>query len=90
MGIFDVPVVVLPHIRAGKLKALAITSFKRSAESARSADHSGEPAIAKVLSDNWYGLVGPVGMPPAILQAHPCGGDHGAQFARARSISTPR
>ena len=22
----------------------------------------------RVLSDNWYGLVGPVGMPPAILK----------------------
>ena len=66
MGIFDVPV-VLPHIRAGKLKALAIASGKRAAtlpEVPTTAD-AGYP---KVLSDNWYGLVGPVGMPPAILK----------------------
>lgn len=64
MGIFDVPVVI-SHIRSGKLKALAITSVKRSAalpDVATTAD-LGYP---KVLSDNWYGLVGPVGMAPAI------------------------
>ena len=27
-----------------------------------------EVGYPKVLSDNWYGLVGPPGMPPAILK----------------------
>jgi tripartite-type tricarboxylate transporter receptor subunit TctC len=66
MGIFDVPV-VLSHIRAGKLKALAITSLKRSA-TLPEVQTSAEIGYPKVLSDNWYGLVGPLGMPPAVLK----------------------
>jgi tripartite-type tricarboxylate transporter receptor subunit TctC len=66
MGIFDVPV-VLSHIRAGKLKALAITSLKRSA-TLPDVQTTAEMGYPKVLSDNWYGLVGPLGMPPAVLK----------------------
>ena len=66
MGIFDIPV-LLAHIRAGKLKALAITSLRRSA-SLPEVQTTGEAGFGKVLSDNWYGLVGPVGMPPAVLK----------------------
>ena len=66
MGIFDIPV-LLSHIRAGKLKALAITSLRRSA-SLPDVQTTGEAGFGKVLSDNWYGLVGPVGMPPAVLK----------------------
>jgi tripartite-type tricarboxylate transporter receptor subunit TctC len=66
MGIFDTPV-LLAHIRSGKLKALAITSLRRSA-SLPDVQTTGELGYAKVLSDNWYGLVGPVGMPPATLR----------------------
>lgn len=66
MGIFDVPV-VLPHIRAGKLKALATASLKRAATlpDVRTTPEVGYP---KVLSDNWYGLIGPNGMPQSILK----------------------
>ena len=66
MGIFDVPV-LLAHIRAGKLKALAITSAKRAA-TLPDVQTTGEAGYPKVLSDNWYGLVGPAGLPPAILK----------------------
>ena len=66
MGIFDVPV-VLPHIRSGKLKALAVTSLKRAATLPETPT-TAETNYPKVLSDNWYGLVGPLGMPPAILK----------------------
>ena len=66
MGIFDIPV-LLAHIRSGKLKALAITSLRRSA-SLPEVQTTGEAGFPKVLSDNWYGLVGPVGMPPAVLK----------------------
>ena len=44
MGIFDVPV-VLPHIKSGKFKALAVTSAKRVAGAARGADHGRSSAI---------------------------------------------
>jgi tripartite-type tricarboxylate transporter receptor subunit TctC len=65
-GIFDVPV-LLPHIRAGKLKALAITSGKRAA-TLPEVPTTAEAGYPNVLSDNWYGLVGPLGLPPAILK----------------------
>jgi tripartite-type tricarboxylate transporter receptor subunit TctC len=66
MGIFDVPV-LLSHIRAGKLKALAFTSGRRAA-TLPEVQTTGEAGYPKVLSDNWYGLVGPAGLPPAILK----------------------
>jgi tripartite-type tricarboxylate transporter receptor subunit TctC len=57
--------VVLSHIRAGKLKALAITSLKRAA-ALPEVPTTGETGYPKVLSDNWYGLIGPLGIAPAI------------------------
>jgi tripartite-type tricarboxylate transporter receptor subunit TctC len=66
MGIFDVPV-LLSHIRAGKLKALTITSGRRAA-TLPDVPTTGEGGLPKVLSDNWYGLVGPAGLPPAIVK----------------------
>ena len=66
MGIFDVPV-VLSHIKAGKLKALAITSAKR-APSLPDVPTTGEMGYPKVISDNWYGLVGPAGIPQGIAK----------------------
>ena len=66
VGIFDVPV-LLAHIRSGKLKALAMTSGKRAA-TLPDVQMTGEAGYPKVLSDNWYGLVGPAGLPPAIVK----------------------
>ena len=66
MGVFDVPV-VLSHIKTGKLKALATTSAKR-APSLPDVPTTGESGYPKVISDNWYGLVGPAGIPPAIVK----------------------
>jgi len=65
MGVFDVPV-LLPHIRSGKLKALAVTSGSRSSALA-DVPTTGELGYPKVLSDNWYGLVAPAGTPPDVL-----------------------
>ena len=55
MGIFDVPV-LLGHIRAGKLKALTITSATR-APSLPDVPTTSELNYPNVNSDNWYGLV---------------------------------
>jgi len=66
MGVFDVPV-LLPHIKSGKLKALAVTSAKR-APSLPEVATTGDGGYPKVLSDNWYGLVGPAGLPPAVVK----------------------
>ena len=66
MGVFDVPI-LLPHIRAGKLKALAITSARRAA-TLPDVQTTAEAGYPKVLSDNWYGLAGPAGIPPAVFR----------------------
>ena len=66
MGIFDVPV-VLPHIKSGKFKALAVTSAKR-APPLPDVPTTGEVGYPRVISDNWYGLVAPAGTPPAVLK----------------------
>jgi tripartite-type tricarboxylate transporter receptor subunit TctC len=64
MGIFDVPV-VLPHIRSGKFRALALTSAKR-APSLPDVPTTVEVGYPRVISDNWYGLVAAAGTPPAV------------------------
>ncbi len=66
MGVFDVPI-LLPHIRSGKLKALAVTSMRR-APSLPEVATTADAGYAKVLSDNWYGLAGPAGIPQAVLK----------------------
>ena len=64
MGIFDVPV-LLGHIRAGKLKALAVTSAKRT-EQLPEVPTTAELNYPNVTSDNWYGLVVPAATPGEI------------------------
>src|SRR5712692_351139 len=64
IGIFDVPI-LLSHIRAGKLKALAITSAKR-AETLPDVPTTVELKYPNVTSDNWYGLIMPAATPAAI------------------------
>src|SRR3989454_9284275 len=55
MGIFDVPI-LLSHIRAGKLKTLAITSAKRAGKPP-DVPTTVELKYPNVTSDNWYGLI---------------------------------
>ena len=94
MGVFDVPV-LLPHIRAGKLKALAVTSANRSA-ALPDVPTTAEANYPKVLSDNWYGLVAPAGTPPEVL-ARIHGAATGAlrspevveQYAKVSGIAVP-
>jgi len=64
MGIFDVPI-LLSHIRAGKLKALAITSGRR-APALPDVPTTTEGGYANVNSDNWYGLIMPASTPAEI------------------------
>ncbi len=64
LGIFDVPI-LLGHIRAGRLKALALTSAKRS-EALAEVPTTAEGGYANVTSDNWYGLIMPAATPPEI------------------------
>jgi tripartite-type tricarboxylate transporter receptor subunit TctC len=66
MGIFDVPV-LLGHIRAGRLKALAVTSAAR-ASTLPDVPTTAEAGYPNVTSDNWYGLVAPAATPPDVLK----------------------
>jgi tripartite-type tricarboxylate transporter receptor subunit TctC len=78
VGIFDVPI-LLGHIRSGKLKALALTSAKRS-QALPEVPTTAEMGYANVTSDNWYGLVAPAATPPDILRRI-----HAAAVAALRS-----
>jgi tripartite-type tricarboxylate transporter receptor subunit TctC len=64
MGIFDVPV-LLGHIRAGRLKALAVTSASR-ASTLPEVPTTAQTGYPNVTSDNWYGLVAPAATPPEV------------------------
>jgi tripartite-type tricarboxylate transporter receptor subunit TctC len=94
MGVFDVPV-VLPHIRAGKLKALAATSQRRAA-TLPDVPTTAEARYPNVLSDNWYGLVGPAGIPgPVFKRIHAAAvaalrsGEVVEQYARVGGVAMP-
>jgi tripartite-type tricarboxylate transporter receptor subunit TctC len=94
MGIFDVPV-LLGHIRAGKLKALAVTSAKRT-QALPDVPTTVEMSYPNVTSDNWYGLIVPAATPADIQ-----GRIHAAamtalrspavieQFARVSGVASP-
>jgi tripartite-type tricarboxylate transporter receptor subunit TctC len=94
MGVFDVPV-LLAHIRAGKLRALAVTSARRAA-TLPEVPTTAEANYPAVTSDNWYGLVVASATPsdvqkrihtaavaalrsPALVE----------QFARVSGVSSP-
>jgi tripartite-type tricarboxylate transporter receptor subunit TctC len=56
-----------PHIQSGRLRALAVTTAKRSKAV------PDLPALSEFVAgydaDNWYGLIAPARTPPAILDA---------------------
>jgi len=57
---------VLPHIRSGKLRALAVSSPARIAAlpEVPTVAESGFPGFE---ADQWYGIVAPAGTPPAVV-----------------------
>ena len=63
---FDNLATAAPNIRAGKLKALAVTTLNRSPML------PDVPPVADTLKgfaiDTWWGLVGPAGMPREVVQ----------------------
>lgn len=64
--LFDSLPTALPHVREGRLRALGVTTAKRSPLV------PGLPAIAEVLpgyeSNTWFGLFGPKGLPAEVVQ----------------------
>jgi tripartite-type tricarboxylate transporter receptor subunit TctC len=57
---------LLPHVRAGKLKAIAVTSAKRSA-AAPDIPTFAESGVPGYEHEPWNGMFGPAGMPKAVL-----------------------
>jgi tripartite-type tricarboxylate transporter receptor subunit TctC len=56
----------LPHVRAGKLKLIAVAGSKRSTFSPETPTLA-ESGIKAVDPDLWYGLMGPGGMPREVV-----------------------
>jgi tripartite-type tricarboxylate transporter receptor subunit TctC len=65
MIVADIPL-LLPQVRSGGLKVLALTSEQRSS-ALPDVPTTGEVGYPRVLSDDWYGLVAPAGTPPEVL-----------------------
>jgi tripartite-type tricarboxylate transporter receptor subunit TctC len=57
----------LPHIRSGKLKALATTGVART-EAAPELPTVQELGLKDFESSVWFGLNAPVGTPPAVIE----------------------
>jgi tripartite-type tricarboxylate transporter receptor subunit TctC len=64
---FNNPVSALPHVTAGKLKALAVTGTQRSALAPEipTIAESGYPGFE---AGTWYAFLAPAGLPPEILK----------------------
>ena len=58
--------VALPHVRAGKLRAIAVTSSRRDA-AASDVPTVAESALRGYEVVNWLGLIGPKGLPRPIV-----------------------
>lgn len=57
----------LPHIKSGRVKALAVTTKQRS-DSAPELPTMDEAGVPGFESQGWFSLLAPAGTPPAILQ----------------------
>jgi tripartite-type tricarboxylate transporter receptor subunit TctC len=65
--VFGDPISVLPHIKSGKLRALAVTSLQRSpvAPEVPTVAESGYPGFEALA---WHGILAPAKTPPAIVK----------------------
>ncbi|MGV3573289.1 MAG: Bug family tripartite tricarboxylate transporter substrate binding protein [Ramlibacter sp.] len=60
----------LPHVRAGKLRALAVTGAKRSAATPDYPTMN-EAGVPNYVVESWYGLMAPAGTPaPVVARLH--------------------
>ncbi len=58
---------VLPHIRGGRLRGLAVTSPQRAAQ-APELPTVAESGYAGFQAASWFGLTAPAGTPPAVVE----------------------
>jgi len=64
---FDVIMTSLPHVQAGKLRPLAVSSLKRSQTTPQvpTVAESGYPGFEAIV---WFGLFAPAGTPPDVIR----------------------
>jgi tripartite-type tricarboxylate transporter receptor subunit TctC len=65
MTFLDLPV-ILPQIKAGNLKPIALGARER-AKQAPDVPTTAEVGMPDLLIENWYGMVGPAGLPRDVL-----------------------
>jgi tripartite-type tricarboxylate transporter receptor subunit TctC len=73
----------LPHIRSGKLKALAVTSSQRSGATPElpTVAEAGGPALKGYEASSWFGLLAPAGTAAEIVAR--------LQQETSRALATP-
>lgn len=69
-AMFDIPVTLLPHVKSGRIRALAILSPRRSSvlPDVPTLREAGFPGFEEAGSDLWFGLVAPAKLPEPLLQ----------------------
>lgn len=67
---FDILITAMPSANAGRVKALAVTSERRSpyAPNVPTMAEAGLKGFTEAGSDLWFGIVGPAGIPKPIVQ----------------------
>jgi len=73
----------MPHIRSGRLKALAVTSSSRSAAlpDVPTVEEAGGPSLKGFEASSWFGLLAPAGTPMDIVNR--------VQQETAKALATP-
>ena len=66
---FDVLITSIPQMRGGRVRALAVTSAKRSpyVPEVPTMEESGVSGYNEAGSDLWFGIVGPAGIPKPVV-----------------------
>lgn len=67
---FDILITAMPSVQAGRVKALAVTSERRSPYGPQvpTMAEAGLKGFSEAGSDLWFGIVGPAGIPRPVLQ----------------------
>jgi tripartite-type tricarboxylate transporter receptor subunit TctC len=80
---FDNLPAAMPHIKSGKLKALAVTSSQRSEAMPElpTIEEAGGPALKGYEASSWFGLLAPAGTPSEVVRR--------IQQETAKAMSTP-
>ena len=63
---FDSMIAIMPHIKSGKVKAIAVSGAQRSSQ-LPDVPTFAEAGLPAVVSYAWYGFFAPAGTPKAIV-----------------------